>query len=177
MDRFLVPRDPGSLPGKVIGPAAHEAANKRAPDRAALRSMMHAHLGVRAHRGIGRPTAQFIAATTLIEQLLRQFDAETGAPTAATFWAAALDAHADDIAGARKGAGGNSNGGDSLLPLASDAADGGGHGAAGGGANSSDDDGSAGGSGGMGGGDGGSAGSGEGPLAQVTLDQCAFDYG
>ena len=71
MDRFLVHRDPGSLPGKVIGPAAHEAANKRAPERAALRNMTHAHLGVRAHRGIGRPTAQFLAATTLIEQLLR----------------------------------------------------------------------------------------------------------
>ena len=55
MDRFLVHRDPGSLPGEVIGPAAHEAANKRALERAALRSMMHAHLGVRAHRGIGRP--------------------------------------------------------------------------------------------------------------------------
>jgi hypothetical protein len=55
MDRFLVHRDPGSLPGKVIGPAAHEAVNKRAPERAALRSMMHAHLGVGAHRGIGRP--------------------------------------------------------------------------------------------------------------------------
>jgi hypothetical protein len=71
MDRFLVHRDPGSLPGKVIGPAAHEAANKRAPERAALRSMTHAHLGVGAHRGIGRPTAQFLAATKLIEQLLR----------------------------------------------------------------------------------------------------------
>ena len=71
MDRFLVHRDPGSLPGEVIGPAAHEAANKRALERAALRSMMHAHLGVRAHRGTRPPTAQFLAATTLIEQLLR----------------------------------------------------------------------------------------------------------